>query len=294
MSEDKDKQIKKMEGRAIANKKIHINELNFENRETFTEFLDIIDKERRRYKIFIYMKVLGCLIIYAIFLGIYNLLEAVLNHNLLISVWVNWLVVVFLFLILYLIFRTNAKLSPTLVEFIKETLREFDLQLKRKRKYIYYFIIFNTLSTAIMGIIFLFKITFPIFFYPFLGGFFLLCLITPLAIGGKKDKYYVKLKNDYEIEFNFHGKKLKIDGTKRLTVGIYMISNHLCYRWEQRKKDVLEEISGEHWLPQKGRFQIFPFSPYLYLYEYGTVINFERRFLNLALAIREWDKKKKQ
>lgn len=289
MSKGQERNVKRMEGKLITSNKFDLDNLKLNERKSVSNFLEHINNQRKRYKRLILIKGIICFILYWIFLEIYEYLEVFFQDYFLTSVWISWITLVVFILILYLIFRTNAKMSPTLLKFIEKQLEEFNLDLKRRTKYIYYYLLLNSLSIIIMGMIFFTKFSIPSTLNSFYYGFLIFCLIYPLLIGAKKDKYFVNLKGDYEIEFNFRGKALKLKNEKVLTIGIYMISNPLCFKWESSKTSILNEISNKHWLPKSGRFQIIPFSVYSYFYEYATVLNFEERFLNLSLAVKEWD-----
>ncbi len=140
-----------------------------------------------------------------------------------------------------------------------------------------------------MAAIFFLPIPLPIVFLSFFDILLVACLFFPILYGIKKDKYFIRLKGAYKIQLNFRGNSVKMKGKKVPTIGIYMVSNHLCNRWNKTGAQLIEEISRSRWLPLKGRLEFLFFTPFRYLLEYATVLNFESRFLNLALAIKKWD-----
>jgi hypothetical protein len=74
-------------------------------------------------------------------------------------------------------------------------------------------------------------------------------------------------------------------------IRIYLTSNKLGKKSDQRSSNIYLEISNKRWLPKKGRLKLPTFlsSSNLFFYEYSTVVNFEEHFLNIVSAVREWD-----
>lgn len=266
--------------------------LNLDDKNSVLQFLKHINRQRKNYQYKIFIKFfISLIVIYQIFRYLFDFLEILFQDYFYISVLAIWILLIIMFFVYYLFFRSNVKLSSSLLKFIEMIIEPLDFKLSRSYKYIFYYIFFNSISIVLMTMLFAFQIPFPAFIYQFFLIFILSCLIIPIIYGSKNDKYFIKLKKRYFIQLNFRGKTLKIDGKKIPTIGIFMISNRFCTIWNKNGTSLINNISHENWLPKRGRFQIFFFSIFRYLREYATILNFEDRFINLTLAIKEWDKK---
>jgi len=283
-----------MEGRKIKKKTFDFNSFSIEDEEMVSDFLSHIDLERKQHIRKIKNQMLiSIIVIYPIFLYFYILIEEFFYQDIFLLALSGWIILIIMILVFYIFFRTNAKMSNSLLIFIQKELEKMNLKLERDTKYIFYFIIHNSISILIMTCIFTIKLIFPPIIFDLITILLIFNLLFPLLWGNKKDKYIIRLKEKYIIQLNFRGKKLLIDKKKIPTIGIYMISNHLCTKWSKRKKFILDEISRARWLPRKSRPQVIPLTIYTYLYEYATILNFERRFLNLALGLKDWDCREK-
>ena len=107
------------------------------------------------------------------------------------------------------------------------------------------------------------------------------------------DKFMVKVKGKYTIFFNlrYNIRKVKIQEINQLV--IFMKSNRIAYKMNKAKRELFVRISENRWLPRikKSRLFIFRIRPFLHFHEYSTPINFQKQFLNIVLALKEWDLK---
>ena len=119
----------------------------------------------------------------------------------------------------------------------------------------------------------------------------ILGISIPILRGVLHDNLIVELRRPYFIQLEIQIKLIKRKEIESQMVRIYMTSNKLGSKSDQKGFNLHEEISEKKWLPRKGRFAFptFLYSPHLYFREYSTPINFKEHFLNLVSAIREWD-----
>lgn len=102
------------------------------------------------------------------------------------------------------------------------------------------------------------------------------------------DKFVVKLKPNLFVLFNFHYHLRKKRGYDPNLVGIYLTSNRLCSKFNRDGKFAHTKISEVRWLPRKGKANI-DINPFLHFREFSAPINFQKQFLNIALALNEWN-----
>lgn len=105
------------------------------------------------------------------------------------------------------------------------------------------------------------------------------------------DRLIIKLKDKYFISVNPSYKIRKSKTKNSQLLGIYMITNIIGSKLNKSKKTIHQKISEERWLPRKLKFPFFVsrVSPFLHFYEFSTPINFQKQFLNIILALQEWD-----
>ena len=202
----------------------------------------------------------------------------------------HWGLILVIIYTIYLLFRIKSVKSHVLLDFINKEIKRFGLKAERGFKFYVQFILLNGISFLVLILIPLTNIFFsiPIIFQIIILIYVVISLFIPILWGSKKDKFIVKIKSKYYIQFNFRGKKI-VGKDKISNIEIFMISNKLCFKWDKIGKKIITEISESKWMPKKGRSEILIFTPYLYLREFASVVNFKDQFLNLSLGIRDWD-----
>ena len=70
-----------------------------------------------------------------------------------------------------------------------------------------------------------------------------------------------------------------------------MSSNPLCFKLNNEKRKIYNNIAETRWLPKNGRkvLPIFSLNPYLHFHEFAIPINFQTQFFNIDGAIKDWD-----
>jgi len=202
--------------------------------------------------------------------------------------WFLFGTTIFLILKIFLIFKN--KLTPTLSKFIEKELKTLNLKIKKFNfSEVLYLIIL-----IISGMVFIlndFKIinisqTLDLI----LKICFSLLLIISLTFQICSNNKRVKLKSGYYISL-----KIRVPFIKKVDINmikIYMSSSFLTVPFNKKKKRRLSIISNKRWvkmetLPLLERLNLISLAK---LSEFSTHQNFHNKFLNLALAIRDWDK----
>ena len=307
-----------MEGIDIKIKKIGIRELNFEDENNFSKSLKTIRYEYRQKGIKLIIPLLIILSAFVVYLisSYQNLIDPIgfsalvrllspdnfVSHHYpksipLIVFWIPFSFGVFCIVtIAKLIFQ---KFTPSLRSFFKQELNNLNLKFHRKLRSIVIFLILNTISIIILLLIDLKLIK---LYNDFLSKIFVGLIITYLSVSIilpviwslSLDNFLVKIKGKYAILFNLHYKiwKAKILETSQL--GIYMKSKRIANKMNNTKRELYDNICENRWLPRKAKSFIFRIYPYIHFHEYSNPINFQKQFLNLVLALQEWDVKTKR
>ena len=227
----------------IKNSEIDIESLDFNDQEKIWEILNVINKQRKSFVNKILLRTIFYLIVvYPILMYLNEFIDRELQETFYLSVVLQWCLLVILLGVACLIFRPNAKMSTFLLNFIRNDAQKLGFKVVREMKYIRYYIIFNGISIVLLLLILTVKIPISLLFVIFFYIYIVLSLFGPLIWAAKNDKYKVKLKKKYYIQLNFRGKSLEYTTKKIKTVGIYMISNHLCFKWNALGKEIINRI----------------------------------------------------
>jgi hypothetical protein len=121
--------------------------------------------------------------------------------------------------------------------------------------------------------------------------YFFSSILIPILRGILHDKFIIKLKAPYFVQFELQFKLIKHIEVESQMIRIYLRSNKLEKKTDQHGSNSYSEISNKRWLPKKGRLKLpnILSSPNLYFFEYSTLINFKEHFLNIVSAVRDWD-----
>jgi hypothetical protein len=118
--------------------------------------------------------------------------------------------------------------------------------------------------------------------------YLILSITIPVIWIFVNDKFVAKLKQNFYVLFEFHYKIRKKRGYDPNLVGIYLTSNRLCSRFNKSGKETHSKISEIRWLPRNGKTK-HELNPYLHFHEFSAPVNFQKQFLNISLALNEWD-----
>ncbi len=283
-----------------------LSEVNFENKKSASAFIKIIRSEylKRRYRAFLY--IITIFIFYIIYLLLsyqFKIINIDRRYSLgsqqfnLLNRIITWsFFCITIYFIFYFFKLGYQKSSPTLANFIKNEVNNLGFKIQRGYKTGIYFFIFNSISIIFFilietGVIYSYNYVLNILIFNLILLYIFSSLMFPIIWGVLHDAFYVKLKKKYSIQFHFQYNIKKSEEYEFQTMGIYMTSNRLCSKLNKERIKLYNEISETRWLPRKGKFTALFFgnNPFLYFHEYSTPLNFQKQFLNIVLALREWD-----
>jgi len=283
-----------------------ISELNFENEQDMFDSAKIIRSEYLKkalksilciiaittgaliYLLFVYLPYLNNNTFNYLISGAYPSGSYLFSLDLTLS----WsLFSTFIFLIIYLIRTIYLKFTPSLIRYIERETKHIGFEFKKKFESMGLFIILNFISIVILFYLdinalhfnytylnILFRNTFVIYLF--------LSITLPIIWMFKNDKFVIKVKENVfiqcELRYNFSKKE---DYNPNL-VGIILTSNRLCSKFDKSGKYIYSKISESRWLKKKDTSAI---SPYLHFQEFSVPFNFQKQFLNITLALNEWE-----
>jgi len=196
-----------------------------------------------------------------------------------------------IFLIVYFIRLTQIKFTPSLIKYIERETKYAGFEFIKKIESIGLFMVLTTISIAILFYIDTKLIQFndsfwSIFFQNSLFVYLLISLILPIVFIFKNDKFAIKIKENVFILCNLHYNLRNNKGYDPNLLGIILTSNRLCSKFDRSGRYMHSKISGDRWLVRNEPSNI---SPYLRFEEYSVPFNFQKQFLNIVLALNEWE-----
>ena len=292
-----------MEGVKIKSHKEILAELNFESKDSISKSLSIVKNEylKNLYKVYFFL-----ILLFVIFIIYHSLSSQLLKLAIgqiptivekiqILDQIVTW-ILFSLYISIYFFQLSFVRFSPSLVNFLKMELIKLDLEILKKYKIelrFFLFIIFSIIAFILIniGIYFYNNSTATFLIVRIIIIFIISSISIPILRGVLHDKFVVKLKNHYFVQFELQFRLIRSKELESQMIKVYMSSNKLCLKSEQYGLNLYKEISEKKWLPKKGRliFPMFYFNPSLHFHEYSTLINFKDHFVNIVSAIREWD-----
>ena len=196
-----------------------------------------------------------------------------------------------LFIIIYLIKASQVKFTPSLIKYIERETKYAGFEFIKKIESVGLFLVLNTVSVSILFNIDTRLIQFDNNFWSifFKYSFFLYLvqsLILPIVFIFKNDKFVIKVKDNVFVLCNLHLHLRKNKKYDPNLVGIILTSNRLCSKFDKSGKYIHSKISEHRWLIRNEPSVI---SPSLRFEEYSVPINFQKQFLNIVLALNEWE-----
>ena len=279
--------------------RIDNTDLIFEDDESTINSIEIIRKE-------FFKKTIRSLIYIVIIITIYTLYliityqpdlfgnDPVLNtisHTAFSNLTIAWsLFSTTIFSIVYLFKLIYMKFTPSLISFIKNESSNIGFEFEKKYNSSLLFLLLNSISISILiymdfGVIQFHNSPFDLLFQVTFVLYLVLCLVIPVIWALVNDKYIIKLKENFYIIFDFQFKIRKPNEEDSNLVGIRLTSNRLSSKFDKCGKIVYSRISQRRWLSRRKKSRL---NPYLYFHEFSTPINFQKQFLNMALALNEW------
>jgi len=199
------------------------------------------------------------------------------------------------FLIVFLLRILYLKITPSLKKFLKQEFKYMGFEIKRRYDSGVIFLALNIISIALLVNLDFNLIQFDesiksIFIKYTIVIYLFFSLILPIIYGILNDKFSIKLKQKYVILFDFQYNFIKRKPYDPNLLGIYLTSSRLCSRFNKSGRSVFTKISQVRWLPRKRKLiSSASISPFLHFHEYSAPINVQNQFLNIALALKEWD-----
>jgi len=196
-----------------------------------------------------------------------------------------------IFLIIYLIKAICLKFTPSLIRYIERETKRVGFEFKKRFGSMGVFIILNFIAIVILFYLdikvlnfnniylsILFKNTFVVYLF--------ISITLPIIWMFKNDKFVIEVKENVFIECDLHYNLSKKEPYNTNLVGIILTSNRLCSKFDKSGKHIYSQISENRWLKKSDASAI---SPYLHFQEFSVPYNFQKQFLNITLALNEWE-----
>ncbi len=282
-------------------------ELNFEDEQGFKDSIKTIRSEyiKKALKSIVYITiVLSVALSYLLYYYLpyiegnsFNNLLAYENFNLEgnifpLNLTLSWtLFSTCIFLVVYYIRLTQVKFTPSLIKYIERETKYAGFEFTKKIESVGLFMILTTVSIAILFYIDTKLIQFngsflSIIFQHSFFVYLLVNLILPIIFIFKNDKFAIKIKDNVFVLCNLHYNFRKNKEYDPNLLGIILTSNRLCSKFDKSGKYIYSKISGNRWLIRNEPSTI---SPFLRFEEYSVPFNFQKQFLNIVLALNEWE-----
>ena len=275
------------------------DDLIFEDDESTIKSIEIIRKEffRKTMRSLIYIAMI--ITVYTVYLMITfrpNLLGRntflnTISHTTFSNLTIGWgLFSTTIFLVVYLLKLIYMKFTPSLISFVKNESSNIGFEFEKKYDSGLLFLLLNSIAICVLiyidfGLIRIDNSAFFLIFQVIFGIYLVLSLVIPIIWALVNDKYIIKLKENFYIIFDFQFKIRKPKEEDSNLVGIRLTSNRLSSKFDKCGKIIYSRISQRRWLSRKKKSKL---NPYLYFHEFSTPTNFQKQFLNMALALNEW------
>ena len=284
-----------------------IVELNFEDEKGYNESVKTIRSEyvKKALKSIVYITIVISIALIYLLYGYLPYIEKNFFTNLLATENVNsegsgfplnltlsWtLFSTCIFLIVYYVKVSQNKFTPSLIKYIERETKYAGFEFIKKIESVGLFLILTAVAIAILFYIdtrfIQFNNTFwSVFFQNSFFVYLLLSLIIPIVFIIRRDKFTIKVKDNVFVLCNLHYNVRKNKDYDPNLLGIILTSNRLCSRFDKSGKYIYSKISEDRWLIRSGPYAM---SPFLHFEEYSVPINFQKQFLNIVLALSEWE-----
>jgi len=210
---------------------------------------------------------------------------------------INWTVFsLSAFLFFYVIKILIMRITPFLKEQIRNDINALGFIIKEKRKSVIFFVILNSISVLLLllielDIIYFNTLALNTLFKGFLITYLFLSMLIPILLRFSYDGLSVTLKDKYNVSIKPYYKIRRVKTKDSQLIGIFITSNKIASKFNKNKKSLYTQIAKSRWLPRKRKSIIskYRLSPFLRFHEFSTPVNFQKQFLNLALALQDWD-----
>jgi len=189
-----------------------------------------------------------------------------------------------------------VRITPSLKNYITNEIDYLGYTLNEKRRSWILFLILNSISVLLIFLIELkviyFNNTFlDLFFYSTLIFYLFISISIPILWRFYYDGLTVKLKRNYQVYLNPYYKVRKSKVKDYQLIRIFLTSNRIAFRFNKNKKTLFGKIARIRWLQvtRKPVISKYSLNPYLKFREFSTPSNFQKQFLNIVLALQEWE-----
>jgi hypothetical protein len=282
-------------------------ELNFEDEQGFKDSVKTIRSEyiKKALKSMIYISIVLTIVLSNLLYGYLPYIEKSFFTGLLatessssggyvlsLNLTLSWtLFSSSIFFIIYYIKVSQVKFTPSLIRYIERETKYAGFEFRKKIESVGSFLVLSVVSIVILFYIDTRLIQFDhsfwsIFFrYSFLM-YLLLSLVLPIVFIFRNDKFVIKVKDNVFVLCDLHLNLRKKKEYDPNLLGIILTSNRLCSKFDKSGKYIHSKISENRWLIRNEPSTI---SPFLYFEEYSVPFNFQKQFLNIVLALNEWE-----
>ena len=294
-----------MEGFKITDYNKSNEQLDFENEKNSIDSFNTIRaeyfKKRIKWLIYVLVVVISITVHFTIIYPVYLISDNGIGVSTLqpytFSFTINWaLFSTGSYLIIYFIKSMMMRVTPSLKQYIYSEINNIGFKVQEKRKSGITFLILNCISVLIillfeLRVIYFNSLLFANLFKGILVIYLFISLIIPIIWRVSYDRLSVKLKKKYHINIipNYRIRKFKNQNYQLL--GIYFTSNRIASKFNKNNKRLYNKIAESRWLPRKRKSFISKYSMSIFLRfnEFSTPNNFQKQFLNVVLALQEWD-----
>ena len=282
-------------------------ELNFEDEQSFKDSVKTIRSEyiKKAAKSIIYVSIVLTIVLSNLLYGYLPYIEKnfftgllatessssmgyVFSMNLTLS-WTFFSTSIFY--IIYFIKSSQVKFTPSLIRYIERETKYAGFEFRKKIESVGSFLVLTTVAITILFYIdtrlIQFNNTFwSVFFRYSFFVYLLASLVLPIVFIFRNDKFVIKVKDNVFVLCDLHLNLRKKKEYDPNLLGIILTSNRLCSKFDKSGKYIHSKISENRWLIRNEPSTI---SPFLYFEEYSVPFNFQKQFLNIVLALNEWE-----
>jgi len=282
-------------------------ELNFEDEQGFKDSVKTIRSEyiKKALKSILYISIVLTLVLSNLLYGYLPYIEKSFFTGLLatessssggyvlsLNLTLSWtLFSSSIFLIIYFIKVSQVKFTPSLIRYIERETKYAGFEFRKKIESVGSFLVLTAVSIVILFYIDTRLIQFDntfwsIFFRYSFFLYLLISLVLPIVFIFRNDKFVIKVKDNVFVLCDLHFNLRKKKEYDPNLLGIILTSNRLCSKFDKSGKYIHSKISENRWLIRNEPSTI---SPFLYFEEYSVPFNFQKQFLNIVLALNEWE-----
>ena len=183
------------------------------------------------------------------------------------------------------------KFTPSMIRYIEREIKYIGFEFKKRFESVGLFIILNVFALYLLYYLDINALHFDnTYLSTLFRNIFVIYLFTSITLPiiwiFKNDKFIIKIKENVFIQCDLCYNISKKKEYNPNLVGIILTSNRLCSKFDKSGKHMYSKISERRWLRKKETSII---SPYLHFQEFSVPYNLQKQFLNITLALDEWE-----